>query len=328
MKKVIAILLSLLIALSLFGCAMSSPAVESDSAEKSGSSDNSSAIAPGYNYGDADYILAPPIEESKPDGSSTETAEQTTKIVYTGYATIETREFDKAVAAFKALVTQYGGYIENSSVSGLPEATYLDEYGNYYRSYNPMRSAYFTVRIPADQFDAIKNSVGTVGSVISQSESAANITDSYYDVQARINSLEAQEASLLAMLEKAEDVSTMLTVTSYLSDVQYQLDNYRSQLQRMDKQVAYSTLTVTINEVETLTPTVKEKRTYWQQIGDGFVSTLKGIGDFFAAVFKGIIVSLPAFITVGVIVVIVLVIVFKSIKKRKANKKDVKELNQ
>ena len=85
----------------------------------------------------------------------------------------------------------------------------------------------------------------------------------------------------------------------------------------------FSTLTLNIREVEQFTERVEIHRSYWQQIGDGFISTIRGVGRFFMNLFMWIIVSAPVLIIiVGVVVAALIVIRWKLcpyLKKRKAS---------
>ena len=52
-----------------------------------------------------------------------------------------------------------------------------------------------------------------------------DITDSYFDAQARLDSLRQQEASLLEILSKAEKLEDVVQLQTALSDVRYQIES-------------------------------------------------------------------------------------------------------
>ena len=145
------------------------------------------------------------------------------KIIYSANATIETTAFDDTVSKLEALIAQYGGFIESSSISG----------NNYYHSshgYASSRSAEYRVRIPSRDFGTVMNSLSTLGNVPYCNTYTENITSQYYDVQARLNACLTQEQTLLEMMSKAEKVSDMLEIQDQLSDVRYRIESLQSTL--------------------------------------------------------------------------------------------------
>ena len=230
MKKHFRVSTALLAAVLLAGCGSISSkdggyyATESPSAE--GAYDTAA--------GAANSSIVP---EELPD-STDETAQ---KIIYNADINMESTDFDAARDTLLAAVDDCGAWMEYSSLSG--DAKDHDRY------------AYYTVRVPVENYRTFLAAVGEAGSVLDLSETAENITSSYIDVQARLSALEAQRERLNALADQAETTADLLEIESQLSDVQYQLENYTRQLKNMDQQVSYSTVDIRLSEVATLTPT-------------------------------------------------------------------------
>ena len=232
------------------------------------------------------------------------------KIIYTAYAYIEAVDFDVSIARIDELLVQNGAFVENSTVGGR-------NYAQSYYGYQTYRSATFTIRIPKDRFDAVTKNLSIFGNVISLSTNADNITAQFMDTESRLKSYKIQEERLLAMLEKSETVADMISIEARLAEVRYSIESLTSTLRNWQNQVDYSTLTLTINEVEKFTEIVPIQRTYWQQVGDGLQSKTKAVGEFFKNFAKWIIVNLPVFIVLAVIIVIIVLIVRRNIRKGK-----------
>ena len=162
------------------------------------------------------------------------------KVVRHSYRTIETKEFDSVLDKIRQLVDESGGYIESSEVYGV---SMTSDYG-----YNE-RSAHITARIPSDNLANVEENIDALGNVLSQSESVDDITDTYYDVEARLDSLYLQEERLLEILENADQLDEVLTLEQALSDVRYQIESAESSIARMDNQVSYSYLNIDLQEV-------------------------------------------------------------------------------
>ena len=166
------------------------------------------------------------------------------------------------------------------------------------------------------------NDFSGIGNVTEQRDWAENITEQFYDSQSRLNTLKVEEERLLAMLEKADNVTDMIDLEARLSEVRYNIESVTSRLRNWQNQVDYSTVTVNITEVKELTTIVEPQRTYWEEIGDGLAASLRGVWSFLKGAFKWLIVALPVLAILGVIAVITIVIIKlatrSSRKKRKA----------
>jgi hypothetical protein len=81
--------------------------------------------------------------------------------------------------------------------------------------------------------------------------------------------------------------------------------------------VDYSTIDLSIQEVKTLTEEPAVQRTYWQEVGDGLKSTLKGMGSFFKWLLKAFIAASPVLLLLAVVAVAVVIIVKLALKRKK-----------
>ena len=325
MKKITALLLALLMIFSLAACGRSTSYAKSESSP-------SYAPAAGLNYAaDYDaYIEEPMMAEEASYGGfaaaaapqeSNSAAAQTSapsagdiavdKIIYSASATVETTDFDDTVAKLEAMIAQYGGFVESSSISG----------NNYYyssRGYASTRSADYRIRIPSRDFAAVMNSLSTLGNVPYSNTYTENITSQYYDVQARLNACRTQEQTLLDMMSKAEKVSDMLEIQEQLSDVRYRIESLQSTLTNWDRQVSYSTISLSVQEVQEYTP--EAKMGFGEQlrlaIGRGF----KSVGEFFRNLLLWLLEALPSLILLAVLAVLVVFLVRRIRRRVKAKR--------
>jgi len=234
------------------------------------------------------------------------------KIIYSVWAEIETRNFDETLAKIDALINNHGAFIENSNEKGV----------TYSHSGQSYRYAYFQIRVPSNQLSAVRNSLGSLGNVVSRSDNATNVTSQFIDTEARRNSLLVQEERILDMLSKVENLSDLILLEQHLSSIRYQIESLTSTLNQWQNQVDYSTLTLNINEVEEFTEFVPIHRTYWEQMGDGIMATLRGIGNFFTSIFMWVVVSAPVLIILIGIALITFIIIRAKLRVYKKNRKE------
>lgn len=153
------------------------------------------------------------------------------------------------------------------------------------------------IRIPASALSGFVEHVNASANVTSSSESAKDVTLDYVDTEAKITALETEQARLLELLAKAENLNAILTIEERLSDVTYELERYASRLRELSNLVDYATVYLTIHEVEVLTPV--EEPTVWQRISTGFNETLTDLSGKLTDLFVWVIVESPNILIFG-----------------------------
>lgn len=234
---------TLLLALMLGGCSSGSETASADGAgmDAGGISDNAFPGAPGESMGEV------ATEDAPASLSGGEIAAQSQrKIIRNADFSLETLNYDQTVKDIEAMVQRCGGYVESSSTSGR-SAIKVD--GD-----DPSRWADYTVRIPADQLDSFGDQLAQYGSITSSHYSTQEVTDTYYDTEARLESLQLQEERLLDILSKAESLEEVITLESTLADVRYQIESLQGSLRRLDSLIALSTVNISVREVRQYTP--------------------------------------------------------------------------
>lgn len=252
-----------------------------------------------------DYVTTP--EEAPaapaPDADKAETAEgdvlASRKIIRDASLDIQTLAFDDFLTALEAAIAQVGGYVSSSYTSG----------NGYYGS--SLRWAEVEARVPAERLDDFLASVGDLGNVVDRRISLRDVTAPYADTEAHLTALRTERDALLEILAAAETVEDLISVQSRLSDVQYEIESYEATLRTYDDQIALSTVTMNIREVERETPVAEE--TFWQEVGRRFSESLADVGDGFRSFGAWFLGNLPAIVVWAVIlggatVVIVLLV--------------------
>lgn len=254
---------------------------------------------------------APQDTVTNNNAENTESYLDSQKLIYTCNINIESLEFTATQAKIQELITQYGGFVESNRL-------YDNAYGWYYSSYEKTSGTLtqeLTVRIPSEHYDAFVNGVSAVGKVQNKTESVQNITTQYNDTETTVKSLRAQEKRLLEMMEACNSIDDMITVERRLSEVQMQLERYQTQLNAYDADIRFSTINITLKEVQEYSPTYEEKN-FFQRLWDHLETTVKDFADFSEG-FLFVIIYLAPY---AIIIAIVVVLIINFIKKKKAKK--------
>jgi hypothetical protein len=127
-----------------------------------------------------------------------------------------------------------------------------------------------TIRIESEKLEGTLAQVARLGKMTSKSVSTTDVSDKYADVKIRLDNAEKARTRYLELLAKAENVEAALKVEKELERLNTEIDQLRGQMIKMEHDVRFSTLTVSINQKQKLGP-----------LGYLFVGIGKGIGWLF-----------------------------------------------
>lgn len=254
-------------------------------------------------------------EVSNPGTDPARTSDETSpapverKLIRNVSMNLETREFDALTKSISDAVTFFGGYMEQADVSGN---------SLYWSGERSSRYSNITARIPENKLDAFLTEVSSQGNVTYKNESVQDVTLQYTDITSRKKTLQMEQERLWELLEKAESVDAVIALEARLSEVRYQLESIESQLRTLNNQIIYSTVYLSIQEVQVLTST--DPDTIPVRIQKGLsrsFNTLKISSVDFLVWF---ISSLPILAVFAVLVFIAVIILKKPLKRRKTRK--------
>lgn len=299
MKKRIAVIIALLLitvlALSVISCGSSNK----------GAADEDYIIgAPSYSEnGSMEKVEGTDSSYSNGDGS---------KIIKNANIIAETQDYASATEQLKSLITSVGGHISNSNAS---------ENASYNSSGKPEKNASYTIKVPAEQFDSFISGLSNIFNVTKLSTSTEDVSESYFTLQARIDTLKAKREGLVSMLKNVDvntDFTTWQKINSELTQIDTQLNIYNEQLKALENKVSYATITLSVREVVELTET--EEKGYGAEVLDAVKGSLTGVVEFFKGLLIVLIYALPFLIMVAGTVIIVIVIIRSSIRRKRARR--------
>lgn len=244
-RRILTGLLTLLMALSLAACG-------GGAASGAASADTS---APAHSGGTMNMAITESVEpqESLDDGGYGANAQYDTaagerleeesqesgraaerKFIITAWLELETTSFDQAVQGLTELTQTYGGWYESSSVANRTSGS---------------RWADYTVRIPAERYEAFLNQAGALCHETWREATQDEITEAYYDTQGRLKTQQIKLERLQALLAKAELMEDIITIESAISETEWQIEELSGTLRHYDSQVDYATVHISLREV-------------------------------------------------------------------------------
>ncbi|MDD4327792.1 MAG: DUF4349 domain-containing protein [Eubacteriales bacterium] len=305
LRILIILTVSLMMLLTLISCS----AVNSGLQKDENTTIKESRNATGYNNYE---------EAAEQDSSKTETTNAsltTRKMIFTAAMDIETLDYEKSITDFEALVEEYEGFIQDSRI----------ESSTGINTRKSLRTAVYRVRIPSTKLSTFRKAAGDIGTITLNDLSGDDVTDSYYDTQARLEALQVQEERLLALLEKAEELKDIIDLEDRLSQLRYEIETLTGSLNKWDALVEMSTVNVEITEVASLTE--PDPETFGQQISKMFTDSVNALTETLKQLVIALVAILPFLVVFGTIAAAVIIpIVRNSRKKRRKREAEMEAL--
>lgn len=305
MKKKYLALIAALLLLLLTACGGSAGG-SSDSASQTASSVD-------WNSNGAAMDMEMPMEPSPEAGWNSdakyETSAETisgavpanTKMILTGELELETKDFDSALQALDELVEELGGWYESRS---------------FYQG-GARRRIDATVRVPAGSFSALIEGAGDVAHRTYANDRKQDVSEAYYDNEARLTTQRTKLDRLQELLARAENMEDIIALESAISETELQIEYLTGALRKYDNLVDYATVDLSLREVYRLSTDQEIPRTFSQRFGDALITGLErgidNLEDFTISVARN---WLSLLIFAAVVWVVVLLIRRYSRKRR------------
>lgn len=225
-----------------------------------------------------------------------------TKIIYTADINLETKEFDSASQALDQLVEALGGYYESHS---------LNQGGSY-------RSLSCTIRIPAERFSEFLSRAGEAAHVTSKNEYKDDISEAYYDSEARLATQQTKLERLLALLEQASTMEDIISLENAISETELQIEYLTGSLRKYDSLVSYSTITLYLKEVYRLSSDDEPAVTFGQRLSAALSSGLERGIEALEDLTIGIARNWMTLLLLAAVVTVILVLLLRR-RRRKAS---------
>ena len=187
-----------------------------------------------------------------------------------------------------ALTGQKGGYIVNSSI-------YKEE-ENHFR-------ASLTVKIPREKLNEAVHSINELGEVVNHDTYTEDVTEEYYDSQARLTVLEAKETRLIALLDKAASITDIVSIENELAKVRSDIEVLKGRLQYLTNATSFST--ININLTQAVPGQIKAPQGTTGKAWQGLINSINSLIDFGSNLIVFLVTLLPWLAVLAVIYFIV-----------------------
>ncbi|MGX7824136.1 DUF4349 domain-containing protein [Actinokineospora sp. 24-640] len=198
------------------------------------------------------------------------------KLIRTATLEVTSPEVLPAAEQARGIVTAAGGYTGGSEVRS--------------------NHARLTLHVPSDQFDRVVGELGRVGTLVSSSQTADDVTEQLVDVDSRITTQRTSVARVRALLAKATDLDEIVRVEAELTRREADLESLLKRRETLSGQVAVSTVTLTIRRVGEPAPVVEEDDGVLGALATGW----RAFTDTLGALLRFVAVVLPFAVVIAI----------------------------
>jgi hypothetical protein len=191
--------------------------------------------------------------------------------------------FDSKLDAVRALVLVEKGFIAGTDAQANPQTD------------SQIRTGVVTFMVPAENFDDTITQLSKLGKVQNVHISGQDVSAQYVDLNARLANEEAQRQAMLALLARAQSISDIIAIQTQLGQITQQIEEIKGQIQYLDHNTSFSTVTVQLMEAGA--PATTPAADSW-----GFVTALSDAAHNFVTTINYIISGLGA---IGPVVILV-----------------------
>ena len=136
-----------------------------------------------------------------------------------------------AVAQVRSIAETRGGFISQLATTGTPGRQRSD----------------LTVRVPQGEFFDTLDSIKRLGEVWAENAGSEDVTEQFIDLEARLRSAQREEEGLLSLLERADTVSSILTIERELASAYVpRLERLQGQINYLSRRVDLATISVAL----------------------------------------------------------------------------------
>jgi Domain of unknown function (DUF4349) len=169
-------------------------------------------------------------------------------------------DFQESVQRAVQSAARYGGFVFSTTVDD-----------------DSSRSGTIVIRVPSVRFEEALDDLKGLGDTERESISGQDVSQEFVDLRARQRNLEAQEAVLLELMNRARSVTDTIRVQSELQGVQLDIERIRGQLRYLEDQTDFGTITAHLSEAGAAASKPGTIERAWQQAVEmslRFLSTL------------------------------------------------------
>jgi len=187
------------------------------------------------------------------------------KIIYDAQIDLVVESVDPVSKKVAAVVQDARGYIAEQNVTGSPGS---------------QRSMRWKIRVPVEQFESLVGSIVALGELERNNRTSQDVTEQYYDIEARIKNKRVEEQTLNKILqERSGKLEDVLKIEIELSRVRGEIEQLEGKIRVLENLSSLATLTLNVREREKYAPAPPVAADFATQISRTWNASLLSLID-------------------------------------------------
>lgn len=213
--------------------------------------------------------------------SSTKTAPAASgvdrKLVFRAEIDLAVEDFNGFARRLDELLQEFEAYVAHSSLAGLPDAP---------------RRGEWRIRVPVAQFKGLRQAIEGVGEVHRIQTSSEDVSEEFFDVEARIRNAQHEEARLVALLEdRAATLEAVLSVEREIARVRGEIERMQGRLRVLGSLSALSTIELRVDELRGYLP--EQSPSFAVRLERSFGGSLAALGRLLQSFVMALALAMP-----------------------------------
>ncbi|WP_329139249.1 DUF4349 domain-containing protein [Streptomyces sp. NBC_00670] len=202
-------------------------------------------------------------------------------IVRTASLTVRVKDVSKALGTARTAAEDAGGYVGD-------ETTRRDGDGHEHTR--------VVLRVPTEKYDEVLGDLQGTGVLLHRTAKAEDVTDQVVDVDSRVKSQRASVARIRELMDRADELSDVVTLESELSSREADLEALLAQQASLKDRVGLATITLSLTEA----PAAAQKAA--ADDDPGFLDALAGGWDVFLTLLRWIALAVGALLPFAAVI--------------------------
>jgi hypothetical protein len=193
-------------------------------------------------------------------------------VIRTAELTVRVKDTQQALAAARATAESAGGRVENESTE---------------RTDDGQVESRVVLRVPQQAYDSVLAELAGTGTLLARKAEARDVTDQVVDVDSRVASQRASVTRVRELMDRATDLSDVVTLEGQLSSRQAALESLLAQQATLKDRTTLATITLALSEPPAAEQPKNDEPGFLDALSGGwhaFLSSLRWIGVVLAAV--------------------------------------------
>jgi uncharacterized protein DUF4349 len=155
-------------------------------------------------------------------------------VIRTAQLAVEVQDMEAALAQARAIASRAGGFVSASD-------THVEKQNDQDRTV-----ANLTLQVRSDSADSAMSDLRALGKVTAESSGSQDVTDEYVDLDSNLRNLQASEAAILKLMDRATQIQDVLSLQRELTNVRGQIERIQGRKTYLERRTDMATITVAL----------------------------------------------------------------------------------